>query len=150
MKQAASPKPEANGGFSLVEVTLALGIIAVSLVSLIGMLPAGLGSLRASMDATVHAQILQRVASEIVTSPFEALGDRDFGFDADGRLVNGSDASLFYRVEVRGLDPSLPGVSSDSDVQEFRDHLKRMAVSISRASDPSAPAARYALQIAAN
>ncbi len=72
--------------FSLVEVTLALGIVAVSLLSLIGLLPAGLGVLRESMDQTLHAQIVQRISSGLVSSEFVGLRGETLAFDQDGQL----------------------------------------------------------------
>lgn len=64
-------KPES--GFSLIEVTLALGIISFALVSLLGLLPAGLSSFRDSMRTTVSAQVSQRLIAEMRQAEFAGL-----------------------------------------------------------------------------
>jgi uncharacterized protein (TIGR02598 family) len=137
-------------GFSLVEVTLAMGIIAVSLLSLIGLLPAGLGVLRESMEATVHAQIVQRIASGLVASDFEELEAAEMAFDQEGQRVPSLDAGALYRVRIQGADPSLPGLTEAKDVEKMNSHLKRIRIGISRSNVPNAPVAWYAIQVAAS
>lgn len=59
--------------FSLVEVALALGIVAFALVPVFGLLPIGLASFRKGMDLSVGAQITQRIVDEAQQSDFETL-----------------------------------------------------------------------------
>lgn len=54
-----------KSGFSLVEVTLALGLVAFALIALLGLIPIGLNSGRDSIDATHAAAIAQDVFSRI-------------------------------------------------------------------------------------
>src|SRR3954471_21956616 len=70
MKQTSSAK---IGGFSLVEVCLALGIVVVGFVSIIGLLPAGMDAFRASMNTSVGAQLVQRVLNEAQQTDFYTL-----------------------------------------------------------------------------
>ncbi|PTX94042.1 hypothetical protein DB345_21010 [Spartobacteria bacterium LR76] len=136
--------------FSLVEVTLALGIVSVSLLSLIGLLPAGLGALRESMDQTVHAQILQRIAAGVSTSEFASLTGQTLTFDQEGQLLAGaSDASARYTAKVQESTPSLPGLSADADIAQMQDHLKRIRIGITRSNVPNAQVVWYAIQVAA-
>jgi len=136
--------------FSLVEVTLALGIVSVSLISLLGLLPAGLGVLRDSMDQTVHAQIVQRIASGLVTSDFAALSSETLSFDEEGQLLQTiDDSGARYLATIQETAPSLPGLTSAEDVGRLHDHLKRVRIGISRANVPNAPVAWYAVQVAA-
>ena len=138
------------GAFSLVEVTLALGIVAVSLLSLIGLLPAGLGVLRESMDQTLHAQIVQRISSGLVSTEFSALGGETLAFDQDGQLLEGVAAgSALYKAAIEAAAPSLPGLTRDEDVTNLQSHLKRIRIGISRANIPNAPVVWYAVQVAA-
>lgn len=145
-----SPRPlkHAASAFSLVEVTLALGIVSVSLLSLIGLLPAGLGVLRESMDQTVHAQIVQRIASGLVTTDFASLGHGTLNFDQDGQLLDNGGASAQYRATLQESDPSLPGLTGEEDVAQMQGHLKRIRIGISRANIPNAPVVWYAVQVA--
>lgn len=58
-------------GFSLVEVTLAIGITAVALVSLMGMLPKGMKTLQRANDQAVMGRIHQQILGEIQLTPWE-------------------------------------------------------------------------------
>lgn len=62
--------------FSLVEATLAVGIIAFALTALMALLPAGLTTFREAMGITVGMQIAQRVLSEAQQTDFDILIDR--------------------------------------------------------------------------
>ncbi|CAN5496505.1 hypothetical protein BH09VER1_BH09VER1_42900 [soil metagenome] len=149
MAQATPRLPKClPSAFSLVEVTLALGIVSVSLLSLLGLLPAGLGVLRESMDQTARAHIVQRIAAEVVTSDFDQVTSRTLSFDQDGQaVISGQDS--FYSVTIQGSAPSLPGLSSEDDIQKLQTHLKRIKIGISRSNIPNAPVAWYAIQVAA-
>jgi uncharacterized protein (TIGR02598 family) len=65
--------PSQRGGFSLVEVALALGVVAFAVVSLLALLPAGLTSFRTSINTSVGSQIFQRVVSDAEQADFDAL-----------------------------------------------------------------------------
>jgi len=60
-------------GFSLVEVVLALGVIGVALTSMLGLLPTGLTIFRESIEATVRADILRKLSSELQQTPFSEV-----------------------------------------------------------------------------
>lgn len=60
MKHATDRK-----GFSLVEVTLAMGIAAVCLLSVVSLLPAGLTTNYSSVQTTIAASILNAVATDL-------------------------------------------------------------------------------------
>ncbi len=60
-------------GFSLVEVTIALGVTAFALVALFGMLPTGLNLFRSSMDTSIKSQIVQELNSEALLADFTDL-----------------------------------------------------------------------------
>lgn len=64
---------EAHGGFSLVEVVLAIGIVAVGFIAVFGLLPSGLSLFRQAMDASVTAQIAQRILSDAQETDFDVL-----------------------------------------------------------------------------
>lgn len=64
--------PKRNQGFSLVEVTLAIGITAVALVSLMGMLPKGMQTLQRANDLAVMGRIHQQILGELQMTPWES------------------------------------------------------------------------------
>ena len=58
-------EPRRVSGFSLIEVTLAIGVIAFALLAILGLIPIGMRSGRESIDATRTAQIAQDVVNRI-------------------------------------------------------------------------------------
>ena len=63
-------KIQYRAGFSLVEVIVALGIVAFAFVGLLGIIPSGLGSFRQSVDQARALTALNMVASAARTSKF--------------------------------------------------------------------------------
>ena len=55
--------PPETAGFSLVEVTLALGVAALCLITLLGLLPAGVKTQQTSIQQTTANQIISQVFS---------------------------------------------------------------------------------------
>ncbi len=62
-----------QGGFTLVEVTLALGIISFAFVAMFGLLPVGLNVSRQAIDTTIEAQIVQKLTSQALQTDFSQL-----------------------------------------------------------------------------
>lgn len=60
-------------GFSLVEVTLSIGVVAFAFLSLMALLPGGMEIFREAMDTTVTAQIAQRITTELQETDFHTL-----------------------------------------------------------------------------
>ena len=80
-----------QGAFSLVEVTLALGIVGFAFVSILGMLPIGLTTFHKAMDASVTAQIAQRVIGSVQQTDFSLVADAPTSaryFDEEGEEVD--------------------------------------------------------------
>jgi hypothetical protein len=98
MQGPASPLPRnasTPSAFTLIEVVLALGIVTVAMVTMIGLLPVGLGTLRDAMDATVKGGIVQRVTSDMLTTPYSQIVNsmgsgtpvKTYYFDQEGFYV---------------------------------------------------------------
>ncbi len=119
-----------SSGFSLIEVTLAIAVLAMVVVSMMALLPSGMGRFQAAMDATISAQIAQRVITDAEQSEFDRLiantetSTPDFFvlpkryFDVAGTEIvpkSGKEPSeaektrVVYVVRVRG---SVPGPSN--------------------------------------
>lgn len=62
-----------KSGFSLVEVVLAVGVIAFAFVAILGLLPAGLTQFRQAMDTSIASQIAQRIIMDAQLSDFDVL-----------------------------------------------------------------------------
>lgn len=114
-----------RAGFSLIEVSIAIAVVAVAVVSLMGLLPAGLGQFQKAMDSTLAAQISQRVISDAEQADFDELiptaASGEFFvlpfryFDAQGLEVPVSGSGqpspsekirIVYQVRVRGTFPA--------------------------------------------
>lgn len=58
-------------GFSLVEVTIAMAIASVALVTLMGLLPQGMETMREAGDKAIEARITQQILNELQLTPFD-------------------------------------------------------------------------------
>lgn len=78
-------------GFSLVEVVLAMAVVAVGLITIIGLFPQGLTSARRAMDDSLCAMIAQDVIAErriLIQNGGAQIG-----------IVNAADSPRFYTPE---------------------------------------------------
>ncbi len=71
------PSKSKPSGFSLVEVALAIGIVAFAFVALMSLLPAGLTTFRRALDVSICSQIAQRIVSEAQQVDFDVLTDKN-------------------------------------------------------------------------
>ena len=100
----------AKRGFTLVEVLLALGIVAFAFMALCGMLPVGLKTYRDAMDATCRANIVRVVTAELAQAPYagiDAWNGQERYFSDQGLEV-ASVADARFRVKYVNI---LPGTS---------------------------------------
>ncbi|XHR30931.1 MAG: Verru_Chthon cassette protein B [Chthoniobacteraceae bacterium] len=83
--------------FSLVEVTMSLGLVAFALLPVMGLMPVGFNVMRDAIDSTVHARITQQIHSEALLTPFSKLtdsfADTTFYYNEEGRLLGKTPAS---------------------------------------------------------
>lgn len=75
---------QSRSGFSLVEVALAIGIIAFAFVSLFALMPTGLNTFRSAIDTSNETWIMQGMNSMIQTTDF--IGVEDFAFKKSGEI----------------------------------------------------------------
>ena len=59
----------------MVEVSIAVGILAVAMVALLGLMPAGMTTFRKAMDTSTTAQIAQRVLLDMQQADFDQILD---------------------------------------------------------------------------
>lgn len=105
-------------GFSLVEVTLALGIAAFCLIGLFGLLPLGVQTNQSSISQTAAASVLSSVVTDLRATPKTSLTSLQyeitFGtakilyFDGEGRVVVPADANAAPRYRVTITFPPSP------------------------------------------
>jgi uncharacterized protein (TIGR02598 family) len=97
-------------GFSLVEVTLALGLVTFCLLALLALLPAGLDTVKESQDEAAAVQCLERLAAAIREAPQEAsvpgryrvIGAYGNSLDAGGNPYN-SNPKIEWDLNAAGV-----------------------------------------------
>lgn len=108
-----SRKTSGKAAFSLIEVILALGIVAVAFVPVVGLLPLGLQSYHEANDNSIKAEIFQRIVNELQQTDFETLTSSPNPpyryFDYQGNEVTASEQYI-YQVNTR--------ISSTTDLPE--------------------------------
>lgn len=118
-------------GFSLIEVTIAVAITAVALVSIMGMLPKGMQTMSAATDRAIEGRIQQQVVSELMLTEWKnrAIFDKEIrGYDdqgihiatnanvfANGRTIE--DVIYRARIRLQNRPFTLPGGEIDPDLQ---------------------------------
>jgi uncharacterized protein (TIGR02598 family) len=115
---------ERQSAFSLVEVTLALGIIAFALIAILGLVPVGMKSSGEAIDATHTALIGQDVQKRVkriaVSTTFTSGTDVSsiWFYDHDGAFLGtATSATAFYRADTTihkdwGANASPPNVDA--------------------------------------
>jgi uncharacterized protein (TIGR02598 family) len=105
-------KKRVASAFSLVELTLALGIAAFCLIAVFGLMPVGVQTNRNATSQTAATNILAAVAADLramprgSTTPSSQFGiqfgqSRDLYFDGTGGFVpNAPDANSRYHVNI--------------------------------------------------
>ena len=95
--------------FSLIEVTLALGIVTFSVITLLGMIPMGLSTFHKAAATSVSSQIVQQVVTDVQHTDFSQLvpANGQAGrlalryFDDQGNeLSSATTPGAIYRVNV--------------------------------------------------
>ncbi len=87
-------------GFSLVEVTLALGVVGAAFIPLLALLSVGFATLKESNADVKAALIAQRVLASAQMAPFDALSGATLYLDFEGREVASREAVIQARLNV--------------------------------------------------
>lgn len=114
--------PQRKKGFSLVEVTMAIGLMSFCLVALVGVLPVGFSQERRSGDQLLALQALTAVAADFKnwdstspkTSKYKMASGTDVILELDGNLnsltESASNGDKQYHI-VYTIEPPATGVS---------------------------------------
>ncbi|RYD46919.1 MAG: hypothetical protein EOP83_28870 [Verrucomicrobiaceae bacterium] len=115
MKRTALQRRSA--GFTLIDTSLAIGLMAAMVLPILGLLTVGTveaGKARGKREtAGLRDELRQRLQDP--AWPTEAMGGREWktevAFDRKGRLIKGEDARPWMKVELEGM--AAPGFTSD-------------------------------------
>ena len=117
---SASPK-SCQDAFSLVEITMALGIVAFAVVVLMGLLPAGLSASREGASEELATEILTAAAADIRnTAPGETSSPlygiplnppADLFFSTPGLRVSDGSSNSDFRVSLLSRTSANPALN---------------------------------------
>ena len=105
------PCDHKNAGFSLVEVTLALGVAAFCLVAVFGLMPVGVQTNRNATSQTAATSIMAAVVADLRATPKTVTTSAQFAmtFGTD-RCVGCSQPPLYF--DSAGQFTTSPGTNS--------------------------------------
>jgi uncharacterized protein (TIGR02598 family) len=105
-------------GFSLVEVTLALGIAGFCLIALFGLLPLGIQTNQSALSQTAAASVLSSVVADLRATPRASSTSRQYDItfgtakflyvDNVGRAVSPTDPNAAPRYQIAITFPTSP------------------------------------------
>ena len=137
-----------TAAFSLVEVTLALGVAAFCLIAILGLLPAGLNTNQNSTRQTTANGILSAILTDIRATPRTATNSPLFGIamssstaqqlccDANGACSTGSGSqcakAIFLVTITGGSSSSWSWGSGGGDDDESDDGTGKVSVGTER------------------
>jgi uncharacterized protein (TIGR02598 family) len=103
-------KGQSTSAFSLVEVTLAIGIAAFCLITVFGLLPVGVQTNRNATSQTAAAAILSDVVADLRATPKTNNTSSQFGitfgagrilyFDSAGQFTTSLGTNSRYRLDI--------------------------------------------------
>jgi uncharacterized protein (TIGR02598 family) len=100
-------------------MTLAIGVVAFGLVSMVGLLPAGLQVFRKAMDLTLETQMVQQIVGDAGQLEYKSLPDlesRDYYFDDTGTVVDSDSPLKLYEAKIQvDMDSKVPGDSNTAN-----------------------------------
>lgn len=89
------------GGFTLIEITIAITIASLALVGLLGMVPQGLRTMKMASDLAIEARIHQQIMSELTQT------DWDKRHDYHNEVVFFDDQGIQVTERQNQADPEL-------------------------------------------
>jgi type II secretory pathway pseudopilin PulG len=124
-----------RAGFSLVEVTLALGVVTFCLIALVGLLPVGLDTVKVSNDEAAVINCMEQIAVSIrraqpktdedgKVTHYEASGAyRDLKWPLSEEVVENGISFTLDKLSPGGF----PSIDKDADV-DGRQYVARVTI----------------------
>lgn len=131
-----TPFRKQQEGFSLVEISAALGIVSFAFVALLGLMANGLGQFREAMDTTVTAQIAARMINDAQQAEFS-------------ELVNPDDSSS-EEVVIRYFDEHGNEIAPSQEGQLSPEEQLRIVYRVGTRIRPQAELPRHSLSATPN
>lgn len=132
-----------HSGFSLVEVTLAVAIAALALITLLGLLPQGLEMSRKTSQLTNNSNILEQIIRDLENAQYSTLPVAKVSrfFNDQGSEVLRGDPNITFVAEI---DPEQPAFLPLGDAQmtyanafnNNRGNLRRVVIRVATTGNP--------------
>jgi uncharacterized protein (TIGR02598 family) len=153
-----------KAGFSLVEVVLAVGIMALGVVTILGLLPHGLEMSRRTANEQAQTRIVEQITGELQSSSWATLGGivgstasagMVLQFDDQGLRTRDSKLTTYVaRVKLQEQNEVTAGMQLSGKRNEtaFNPNLRRVRIDVAAAQDvsfnfdrppPAAPVKRF-------
>lgn len=123
-----------RNAFTLIEVTMAIGIASFAVLSMLGVMAVGMKTLRGAIDTTVQAQITQGLVASLKQADFSTLTNASSWnrvYDDRG-VVATTEAAKMYSASVQVSNVTLAGGSVNPN-------LVKVIVGITSVSEPGNP-----------
>jgi uncharacterized protein (TIGR02598 family) len=123
-------------GFSLPEVTIAVGIAALGLVALLGLMPQGLEMARKTGELAAQREIVEQIARDLEQTSWKDLDTMANGtgvyrfFDEQGVEVDQGSFNTSYVANVRVSAISMAQLPQGGGRSRDENFLRRMQVRI--------------------
>lgn len=110
-----------GGGFTLLEVALAIGVVSFALIAILGSMATGASTLRRAADTATQAQIAQSLLGSAGQSDFSVLtAAAPAGWDGKTNSFDergfASATNAIYTATTKVLSPvSIPGTASPNN-----------------------------------
>ena len=118
--QQSQRKEKSERGFSLVEVSVAMAIAAVALVTLLGLIPQALKTMRDAADQAIGGRIHQQILSELQMTPFrDQFGSPNLAtsplkpYHKQVRVFDQQGVELGYQIANRSFDTGRSSMNPD-------------------------------------
>ncbi len=126
-------KSRSQAGFSLVEVTLAVAIAALAIITLLGLLPQGLEMARKTSLMVSDSNILEQITHDMENATFDLIPNQTVKkyYNDQGREVAQDSTDLTYVVEIEPQQ-----VVALPKAEKTQPYMKRMVIRIAASSSP--------------
>ncbi len=105
-----------NRGFSMVEVTMALGLISFAMLGVLGLLPVGLSTVQQAMVQTGEAGIARQIRSDLQQISLTSLptfASQPKYYTPQGiRVASASSTDAYFIATFSVTDPSIAGAAT--------------------------------------
>ncbi len=117
--------------FTLIEVTIALGICATVMIALLGLLPMSLDQMRESRNMTSMARISEDIINDVQLMKWEEMELLDGEvreYDDQGTRIRNISVEDNMRVYAAEIEVELEGILLPGETEERNDYAKRITI----------------------